>query len=99
MSSQLEADISAVLCGGNEATDIVIDEAAYVPEEIITEVAMPMLATTDGRLTLISTPHGKNHFWKFFRFGKRESMGCGAERLPLQNHPSFQKTFLTSSGS
>lgn len=33
---------------GNEATHIVIDEAAFLPEEIITEIAMPMLATTSG---------------------------------------------------
>lgn len=33
---------------GNEATHIVIDEAAFLPEETITEIAMPMLATTSG---------------------------------------------------
>lgn len=54
---------------GNEATHILIDEAAYVPKSLITEVAMPMLATTDGRLTLISTPRGKNHFWRLFTMG------------------------------
>lgn len=55
---------------GNEASHIVVDEAAYVPEELITEVAMPMLATTNGYLTLISTPRGMNHFWRFFKMGE-----------------------------
>ena len=63
---------------GNEATDIVVDEASYVPERLITEVAMPMLATTNGTLTLISTPCGMNHFWRFFKMGE-EALAVGRE--------------------
>lgn len=67
---------------GNEATHIVVDEAAYLPESLITEVAMPMLATTEGQMTLISTPHGKNHFWRFFEMGERGEHGIWSRRAP-----------------
>jgi hypothetical protein len=65
---------------GNEATDIVVDEAAFVPEKLISEVVFPMLATTNGTLTLVSTPCGMNHFWRWFRMGQ-EGLAVGGERL------------------
>jgi phage FluMu gp28-like protein len=79
---------------GDQATHIVVDEAAYVPEELITEVAMPMLATTEGQLTLISTPHGKNHFWKFFRFGQRGEHGVWSKQAPSRESPYVSRRFL-----
>ncbi len=79
---------------GNEATHIVVDEAAFVPEELVTEVAMPMLATTDGQLTLISTPRGKNHFWRFFRMGERREHGVWARRSPSAESPHVSERYL-----
>ncbi|KXK17913.1 MAG: Terminase-like family protein [Armatimonadetes bacterium OLB18] len=79
---------------GNEATHIVVDEAAYVPEELITEVAMPMLATTDGHLTMISTPHGLNHFWRFFQMGQRGEHGIWSRRAPSAESPHVRREFL-----
>lgn len=79
---------------GNEATHIVVDEAAYLPESLITEVAMPMLATTDGYLTLISTPHGKNHFWRFFGMGQRGENGIWSRQAPTSESPYVSDSFL-----
>lgn len=79
---------------GNEATHIVVDEAAYLPESLITEVAMPMLATTDGYLTLISTPHGKNHFWRFFEMGQRGENGIWSRQAPTSESPYVSDSFL-----
>jgi hypothetical protein len=90
---------------GNEATDLVVDEAAFLPEEIVVEVAMPMLATTNGRLTLISTPRGFNHFWRFFQLGqeavREESAALSAlrgsvwsRRAPTSESPFVSKEFL-----
>lgn len=79
---------------GNEATDIVIDEAAFVPEDLVTEVAMPMLATTDGSLTLISTPRGMNHFWRFFQMGQNGENGVWSRRGPTQESPLIAPGFL-----
>jgi hypothetical protein len=72
---------------GNEATHIVVDEAAFVPEELITEVAMPMLATTQGYLTLISTPRGMNHFWRFFQMGREASRRPARAAAATSNPP------------
>lgn len=79
---------------GNEATHIVIDEAAYVPEEVITEVVMPMLATTDGSLTLISTPCGRNHFYRFFDMGLRGENGFWSRTAPTSESPFVRPEFL-----
>ena len=79
---------------GLEATHIVVDEAAYLPESLVTEVAMLMLATTDGRLTMISTPRGMNHFWRFFRMGEREEHGIWSRHAPSQENPFVKPEFL-----
>jgi hypothetical protein len=79
---------------GNGATHAVVDEAAFVPEELITEVVLPMLATTNGRLTLISTPKGRNHFWRFFRLGESGEAGVWSRRAPTSESPFVPKTFL-----
>lgn len=79
---------------GNEATDIIIDEAAFLPEEVITEIAMPMLATTHGSLTLISTPKGHNHFWRFFMMGERGDHGVWSTTAPTQESPYIAPGFL-----
>jgi len=51
---------------GFTAHMVIVDEAAFVPEETIGEVLNPMLAATDGALILVSTPWGRNHFYKAF---------------------------------
>ncbi len=79
---------------GNEATHVIIDEAAYVPESLVTEVAMPMLATNDGRLTLISTPCGLNHFWKFFKMGEAGEHGVWSRTAPSSESPYVSPEFL-----
>ena len=42
---------------GYTATDVVIDEAAFVRDTLLA-VLMPMLGTTNGNLTMLSTPSG-----------------------------------------
>lgn len=79
---------------GNEATHIVVDEAAFLPESIITEIAMPMLATTNGKLTMISTPHGRNHFWRFFQMGQEQRNGVFSRAAPSAESPFVTKEFL-----
>ncbi len=79
---------------GNEANHIVIDEAAFVPEELITEIAMPMLATTKGTLTMISTPRGMNHFWRFFRMGQEGRNRVWSRTAHSAESPFVSKSFL-----
>lgn len=79
---------------GNEATHLVVDEAAYLPEALITEVAMPMLATTDGEMALISTPNGLNHFWRFFQMGQRDEHGVWSRSAPSWESPYVSARYL-----
>jgi hypothetical protein len=47
---------------GYTADYIIVDEAAFVNDQVFTSVLLPMLATTDGTLALASTPFGKQGF-------------------------------------
>lgn len=68
------AQIVALPCGpmgktirGLHADLIIVDEAAFVPEEVISGVILPMLATTDGTVIMLSTPWDRDHaFYKAF---------------------------------
>lgn len=79
---------------GQGATHITVDEAAYVPVELIEEVAMPMLATSGGGLTQISTPNGLNHFWRSFRRGLEGRFGFWSRAGPTSENPAVSPEFL-----
>lgn len=79
---------------GDGADHILLDEAAFVPEELITEVAMPMLAANDGRMTLISTPRGRNFFYRLFRMGERGENGFWSRRSPSSENPRVSAEYL-----
>jgi phage terminase large subunit-like protein len=51
----------------------VIDEAAFVPEEVFTKIIRPALADLKGEAVIISTPEGRNHFYEWFKLGKSGS--------------------------
>lgn len=58
---------SGALLRGYTADLVVMDEAAFMPEEVISQVIFPMLATTNGSAILLSTPWGKeNIFYRAF---------------------------------
>jgi hypothetical protein len=48
---------------------VVLDEAAFLPATLWPEVIRPMLVERQGRGVLLSTPYGRNHFWRLFRLG------------------------------
>ncbi|MCS7066327.1 MAG: terminase large subunit [Fimbriimonadales bacterium] len=75
---------------GRKAHLIVVDEAAYVPEVVVTEVLMPMLSDTGGRLALVSTPRGKNYFYRLYLEGQQ-----GSERVWSLHCPSWQNPLLS----
>jgi phage terminase large subunit-like protein len=51
------------LLRGYTANLVIADEAAFIPESILTEIVFPMLSTTNGTAILLSTPWDKNHFF------------------------------------
>ena len=81
---------------GYEATHIVVDEAAYVEEGTVRETLAPMLATTEGRLTLVSTPHGRGHFFEAFRAGAEGREGFWSHRGPSCENPRVSERFLAA---
>lgn len=79
------ADNDTALRG--EAFDVVIvDEAAMVREETYTDVLLPTLADRDGRMLLISTPKGRNWFWREWVRGQRGG-DVVAFRAPTADNP------------
>lgn len=85
------SQIVALPCGPDGATlrgytaDLVVmDEAAFMPEDVIASVIFPMLATTDGTAIMLSTPCGRDHiFYLSFKNPHYWSQHVRAEECPL----------------
>ncbi|MGI0080090.1 MAG: terminase large subunit domain-containing protein [Nitrososphaerales archaeon] len=67
------SEIKALPCGtgsslrGHTAHMVVMDEAAFMKENVIAGVIFPMLSTTEGTAIMLSTPFDKSHiFYKAF---------------------------------
>jgi phage FluMu gp28-like protein len=57
---------------GHSADRVVVDEAAYLPDEVIVESISPILADTGGSLILASTPTARgNVFHRLFERGRQ----------------------------
>jgi phage FluMu gp28-like protein len=48
---------------GFSAHMIICDEAAFMPEPLITNIIFPMISSTQGYAIFLSTPWGRNHFF------------------------------------
>ncbi len=85
---------------GHSADRVIVDEAAYVRDSVVTEVISPMLADRNGRLVMISTPFGKNHFYRAFMKGadsrksKSESLGCASFCFPSWTNPHISREYI-----
>ncbi|BCW96524.1 MAG: terminase family protein [Fimbriimonadales bacterium] len=84
---------------GRKAHLIVVDEAAYVPESVVAEVLAPMLADTGGRLALISTPRGKNYFYRYYLQGQEDGVRVWSLRSPSWHNPLLSPTVLQMQAS
>lgn len=67
---------------------VIIDEAARVAEEAWTEAIQPTLADRDGRAMLISTPKGRNWFWREFQRGVAREPDYAAFTAPSEANPN-----------
>lgn len=91
------SQIIALPCGpdgaslrGYTAHLVVMDEAAFMPEEVIASVIFPMLATTDGAAIMLSTPWGRDHI--FYRSFK--SSGYWSQHVRAVDCPLISREFL-----
>jgi len=84
------SQIIALPCGpdgaslrGYTAHLVVMDEAAFMPEDVIASVIFPMLATTNGKAVMLSTPWGRDHiFYRSFKNPNYWSQHVRAEECP-----------------
>lgn len=74
--------------GRNEAFDlVVVDEAAYVEQSVVTDVFIPTLADRDGRLILSSTPNGMNWFYVEYQNGLADGREIASWHKPSTENP------------
>lgn len=66
---------------------VVTDEASRVPEAVIEEVVEPTLADQDGDHIAISTPFGKNWFYRLWQRGREDGEYTAAFRAPSSANP------------
>ncbi len=79
---------------GGYADRIVVDEAAFVPESVIAEVLLPMLADRQGQMVLLSTPNGMNHFFRWFSLGESAHSQVKSFRFPTESNPAISAEYL-----
>jgi len=85
---------------GHAADRVIVDEAAYVRDSVVTEVIAPMLADRNGRLVMISTPFGKNHFYRAFMRGVQsrksqvETPICASFSFPSWENPYISREYI-----
>jgi hypothetical protein len=58
---------------GDDFDLCVLDEAAKISETAWTDAIYPTLADRDGKALLISTPRGRNWFWRWWMLGQNEA--------------------------
>lgn len=81
---------------GHSADRVIVDEAAFVRDEVVEEVIGPMLADRNGRLVMISTPFGKNHFYRAFMSGQSDSPRVRSFRFPSWANPHISREYIES---
>lgn len=76
-----------------ESFDVVIvDEAAMIREETYTDVIMPTVADRDGKLLLISTPKGRNWFYREWQRGNQNGYSASWTAPSIANPmPTIRK--------
>jgi len=66
---------------------VVVDEAAFIPEELWTAVLRPALSDQQGKALLISTPSGFNWFYQAWQRGQDATPGWCSWRFATVDSP------------
>ncbi len=67
---------------------IVLDECAFIIEEAWTEALRPALSDRQGRAMFISTPKGRNWYWRLYQQGQSDTTGeWRSWRFPTSANP------------
>ena len=88
--------IKALPCGkgkgirGETAHFVIMDEASFIPDDVIGGAILPMLATTDGTAIMLSTPYDRSHiFYRAFT-----SPNWSRYSYPTSINPTVKQEFL-----
>jgi len=73
---------------------VILDEAAFIPDDTVKNVIEPMLADYNGVLIKISTPFGKNHFYESFLKGQQRIQGHISFQFPSWSNPFISHEYL-----
>ncbi len=79
---------------GHAAHRIVVDEAAYIKDDTIKQVIIPMLTDFNGDLILISTPNGRNYFYEMFNKAKGGAIGHAGWQFDSFKNPHISHEFI-----
>lgn len=79
-------NISSLL--GNKFKLVIVDEAARIHEDAWTEAIMPTLADLNGEAIMISTPKGRNWFWREWTKAKADGVFSAAFTAPSSDNPN-----------
>ncbi len=80
---------------GHKAHRVILDEAAYIPDEVISQVVEPMLADFNGSWIKIGTPFGKNHFYDSYLKGQSHKFGdYSSYHFPSTVNPHISQEFI-----
>ncbi len=67
---------------------VVVDEAARVSEEVMSDVIAPTVADVGGKIVCISTPKGRNWYWREYQRGVERSSNVIAFKAPSSDNPN-----------
>jgi len=79
---------------GFRFTHLILDEAAYIKESVISTILLPTLNPNGVKCLLVSTPAGKNHFFSWYM--KEDVV---SHRITLEECPYISKTLLDEAKS
>ncbi len=80
---------------GHKAHRVILDEAAYIPDEVISQVVEPMLADFNGSWIKIGTPFGRNHFYDSYLKGQSDAYpDYSSFRFSSLDNPHISSEFI-----
>jgi len=94
--SARSADDDGRALRGHRADRVIVDEAAFVRDAVISDVVQPMLADSDGQLIMISTPFGRNHFWRAWAAGQGGGARVRSFQFPSSGNPHISREYIES---
>jgi hypothetical protein len=88
--------LDAKFTRGHGADRVIVDEAALVPDVVLTQTLPPVLAASRyGYLDLLSTPFGRiGYFHQAYRRGVEGEPNVAAFHFPSSANPAIQADYL-----